>query len=224
MRDRVVDRAALRERGVRAADAQVDHLRTVVDRVDDAGRLVDVAERSVTAPGADDVHRRSLRGEIRCREIGAGVDDRDRDSGRRSEHPVGHRVEARRGVLPLVNRVARTGEERGLDLRLACRERLDVLDARTCRDRRRECRRRGARTQLCGTDRGQPADDERGVCAERRSKVARRAVADDDGAVCPSARRGCFLHIGSPVTAGSRADANDPEHGYRPDPPHQTSI
>ena len=42
--DRVLDRSLLERRGADAAEAEVDDLGAVVDRVDDRGRLVDVAE------------------------------------------------------------------------------------------------------------------------------------------------------------------------------------
>ena len=46
LRDRVVDRALLDRGGRRAAEAEVDDPRAVVDCVDDRGRLVDVRERA----------------------------------------------------------------------------------------------------------------------------------------------------------------------------------
>ena len=46
---RILDGSLLEGRGALAADAEVDDLGAVVDRIDDRGRLVDVAEAAVRA-------------------------------------------------------------------------------------------------------------------------------------------------------------------------------
>ncbi len=172
LRDRVVDRAPLDRGSRRAAEAEVDDLRAVVDRVDDRGGLVDVREGAARAaclhdhqprlardagdavpvrrraggesrhegavpvavgdvrlPLADAVGVRRLRAEIRCAEVGAGVDHRDREARRRLRHRRGDLIGPHGRVLPLERHGGGERSEGGLDERPSSRRPLDADDS-----------------------------------------------------------------------------------------------
>ena len=89
LRDRVVDGALLDRGGRRSAEAQVDDLGAVVDRIDDRRCLVDVAERAARAAGLHD-HQACL-----AADAGDPVAVRRRSGGERGDE--GAVAVARRG-------------------------------------------------------------------------------------------------------------------------------
>ncbi len=185
------------DRGLDAAEAEIDDLGALVDRVDDRGGLVDVGERAVGAarlhdqqPGVaaeagdalavrdragrergderavavtvadvgaaveDVVRRRDLGGEVGRGQVGAGVDDGDRDPAGGSEHGLGHGVGARRRPLPLVGGVGegrarrcRRGQGR-FRRRHAARRGLDEVDPGLVEQGGGEAVHRGTRLHL----------------------------------------------------------------------------
>ena len=70
-------------------------------------RAVTVRVAHVAVARAHVVDGRVLRGDVRRREVGAGVDDRDRDRRRRPQHPVGNRGLVHGVELPLEREAVR---------------------------------------------------------------------------------------------------------------------
>ena len=172
---------------------------------------VAVAVGDVRLPLADAVGVRRLRAEIRCAEVGAGVDHRDREARRRLRHRRGDLIRPHGRVLPLERHGGGERGKGGLDERPSSRRPLDAEDSGLRADLRRIALDVPARTHHGDVESTDAAHDLRGLTLERRRQRLLALVRDDGGAARP---RDGGARVGR--AQGGAGERKDRRHGEAP--------